>query len=100
MGVTALWPPCSISFFPSVAAADIGWEVSAFQFEMGMGDLAFGATAFTSFWCSRPFKAAAVGASSILLLDDAVGHVHLHMLAEKFRARQRWRRVTAVAGLA
>jgi hypothetical protein len=36
-------------FFPSIAAADIGWEVSPFQVEVGMADLAIGATAFASF---------------------------------------------------
>jgi hypothetical protein len=80
VGVTALWAAVFHLFFPSVAATDIGWQVSPFQFEVGMADLAIGATAVASFWCSLPFKAAAVWASSIFLLGDAVGHVH-QMLA-------------------
>ena len=63
-------------FFPSVSAEHIGWQSSPFHFEVGMADLAIGATAFASFWCSLPFKAASVWASSIFLLGDAVGHVH------------------------
>ena len=47
-------------FFPAIAAADIGWEVSPFQFEVGMADLAIGATACVSFWRNLDFKAAAV----------------------------------------
>jgi hypothetical protein len=43
-----------------------------------------GATAFTSFWCGLPFKAAAVWASSIFLLGDAVGHVHQMLAAGNF----------------
>jgi hypothetical protein len=80
VGVTALWAAVFHLFFPSVAAADIGWQVSPFQFEVGMADLAIGATACASFWCSLPFKAAAVWTSSIFLMGDAVGHVH-QMLA-------------------
>ncbi len=84
VGVTALWTALFHLFFPSVAAADIGWQVSPFQFEIGMADLAIGATAFASFWCSLPFKAAAVWASSIFLIGDAVGHVHQMLAAGNF----------------
>jgi hypothetical protein len=84
VGVTALWAAVFHLFFPSFAAADIGWQVSPFQFEVGMADLAIGATAFTSFWCGLPFKAAAVWSSSIFLLGDAVGHVHQMLAAGNF----------------
>jgi uncharacterized protein DUF6790 len=84
VGVTALWAAVFHLLFPSVAAAHIGWQVSPFQFEVGMADLAIGATAFASFWCSLPFKAAAVCASSIFLLGDAVGHVHQMLAAGNF----------------
>jgi uncharacterized protein DUF6790 len=94
VGVTALWAAVFHLFFPSVAAADIGWEVSPFQFEAGMADLAIGATAFASFWCSLPFKAAAVWASSIFLLGGAVGRPRSSdARGRKIRARQRWRPV-------
>jgi hypothetical protein len=84
VGVTALWAAVFHLFFPSVAAADIGWQVSPFQLEVGMADLAIGATAFASFWCSLPFKAAAVWASSIFLTGDAIGHVHQMLAAANF----------------
>ncbi len=84
IGVTGLWAAVFHLFFPQIAAADIGWEVSPFQFEVGLADLAIGATAFVSFWRSLDFKAAAVMASSISLLGDAVGHVKQMIVAGNF----------------
>src|SRR5580698_380126 len=60
IGVTGLWAGTSHVFFPAVAAAHIGWQVSPFQFEVGMADLAIGVTACIAFWQDLPFKAAAV----------------------------------------
>jgi hypothetical protein len=75
IGVTGLWAGIFHVFFPAIAAADIGWQVSPFQFEVGMADLAIGATACIAFWCDLGFQAAAVSAASVFLLGDAVGHV-------------------------
>src|SRR6201996_2151736 len=60
VGVTGLWAGVSHVFFPAVAAAYIGWQVSPFQFEVGLADLAIGATACVAFWQDLSFKAAAV----------------------------------------
>ena len=84
VGVTCLWAAIFHLFFPGVSAADIGWEPSPFQFEVGMADLAIGATAVASFWCSLPFKAAVVWVSSVFLLGDAVGHVYQMLSAGNF----------------
>ncbi len=84
VGVSGLWAAVSHLFFPAVAAADIGWEVSPFQFEVGMADLAIGVTACLSFWRNLDFKAAAVLVSSIFLLGDAVGHVEQMLAARNF----------------
>ena len=84
IGVTGLWAAVFHLFFPGVAAADIGWEVSPFQFEVGMSDLAIGATACLSFWRSLDFKAAAVMVSSIFFLGDTVGHVKQMVVAGNF----------------
>ena len=84
VGVTGLWAALFHLFFPGVAAADIGWQASPFQFEVGMADLAIGATACLSFWRNLDFKAAAVMASSIFLLGDAVGHVKQMLVAGNF----------------
>jgi hypothetical protein len=84
IGVSGIWAAFFHLFFPEVAAADIGWAPSPFQLEVGMADLAIGATACLSFWRSLDFKAAAVMASSIFLLGDAVGHVKQMIVAGNF----------------
>lgn len=80
IGVTGLWAGIAHVFIPHVAAAHIGWEVSPFQYEVGMADLAVGITACLAFWRTWEFRAAAVCAASIFLLGDAIGHVR-QMLA-------------------
>src|ERR1700733_382066 len=84
IGVTGLWAAVFHLFFPQIAAADIGWEVSPFQFAVGLADFAIGATACVSFWRSLDFKAAAVMATSIFLLGDAVAHVKQMIVARNF----------------
>jgi hypothetical protein len=84
IGVTSIWAAISHIFFPSVAAAYIGWQVSPFQFEVGMADLAIGVTACIAFWRDLSFKAAAVCVASIFLLGDAIGHIHQMMKAGNF----------------
>ena len=49
IGVTGLWAGIYHVFFPAIAAAHIGWQVSPFQFEVGMADLAIGVTACIAF---------------------------------------------------
>lgn len=75
IGMTGLWAGIAHVFFPATAAAHIGWQVSPFQFEVGMADLAIGVTACIAFWWDLGFKAAAVVVASIFLLGDAIGHV-------------------------
>lgn len=84
IGVTGLWAGIAHVFFPATAATHIGWQVSPFQFEVGMADLAIGVTACAAFWRDLGFKAAAVCAASVFLLGDAVGHVRQMMIAGNF----------------
>ncbi|HZZ23355.1 MAG TPA: DUF6790 family protein [Roseiarcus sp.] len=84
IGVTGVWAAVFHLVFPQIAAADIGWEVSPFEFEVGLADLAIGGTASASFWHGLDFKAAAVLASSIFLLGDAIGHVKQMIVAGNF----------------
>jgi hypothetical protein len=84
IGVSGIWAAVFHLFFPEVAAADIGWETSPFQLEVGMADLALGFTACISFWRSLDFKAAAVIANAIFLLGDAIGHVKQMIVAGNF----------------
>lgn len=84
IGITGLWAGVAHVLFPATAAAHIGWQVSPFQFEVGMADLAIGVTACIAFWRDLGFKAAAVCAASIFLLGDAIGHVRQMALAGNF----------------
>jgi hypothetical protein len=84
IGVTGLWAAAFHLFFPEIAAADLGWDPSPFQFEVGMADLAMGATACVSFWRSLDFKAAVVIINAIFLLGDAIGHVGQMIAAGNF----------------
>lgn len=84
LGVTGLWAGAFHIFFPATAASLIGWQVSPFQFEVGMADLAIGATACIAFWRDLSFKAAAVCVASIFLLGDAIGHVRQMVMAGNF----------------
>ena len=81
IGVSGIWAAAFHLFFPEIAAADIGWEPSPFQFEVGMADLAMGAAACISFWRSVEFKAGVVIINAIFLLGDAIGHVR-QMIAD------------------
>ena len=84
IGVTGLWAGAFHIFLPATAASLIGWQVSPFQFEVGMADLAIGATACIAFWRDLSFKAAAVCAASIFLFGDAIGHVREMVMAGNF----------------
>ena len=84
IGVSGLWAGAFHVFFPATAARLIGWDVSPFQFEVGMADLAIGATACIAFWRDLNFKAAVVTVASIFLLGDAVGHIEQMRAASDF----------------
>ena len=84
IGITGLWAGAFHVFFPATAAKLIGWDMSPFQLEVGMADLAIGATACIAFWRDLSFKAAAVSVASIFLLGDAVGHVKQMLIAGNF----------------
>ena len=84
IGITGLWAGAFHVIFPSTAAKLIGWDVSPFQLEVGMADLAIGATACIAFWRDLNFKAAAVSAASIFLLGDAIGHIKQMLIAGNF----------------
>jgi hypothetical protein len=84
IGVTGLWAGAFHVFLPQAAASLIGWQVSPFQFEVGMADFAIGITACIAFWRDLSFKAGAVCAASVFLLGDAIGHVREMVTAGNF----------------
>ena len=72
IGATGIWAAFFHIFFPQIAAADIGWQVSPFQFEVGLADLAIGATACVSFWRSLE-----VAVPSDVSVSSFAGHTRL-----------------------
>jgi hypothetical protein len=75
VGVEETWAGLFHVFFAKVAASSIGWQVSPFQFEIGVADIAIGVTAIASFWRSLPFKAATVSYVTLFYAGVAIGHV-------------------------
>ena len=84
IGITGLWAGAFHVFFPKTAASLIGWQVSPFQFEVGMADFAIGVTACIAFWRNLSFKAGAVCAASVFLLGDATGHMREMVVTGNF----------------
>ncbi|NVP54878.1 DUF6790 family protein [Mycoplana rhizolycopersici] len=75
VGVEMIWGGFFHVFLPQVAATQIGWQVSPFQFEIGVADLAMGIVAVLSFWRSLSFKAAVVIYIVLFNFGVAIGHV-------------------------
>ena len=75
IGVGYTWAGIFHVFFPDIAAQSIGWQVSPFEFEIGVADMAIGITAIISFWQRLPFKAAVVIYIVLFNLGVTVGHL-------------------------
>jgi hypothetical protein len=75
IGITGLWAGISHVFFPATAAAHIGRQLSPFQFEVGMADLAIGVTACVSF-LARPFIQGCGGFRGIDIPDGRCYRTH------------------------
>ncbi|MFO1413900.1 MAG: DUF6790 family protein [Burkholderiales bacterium] len=86
VGGGGVWAGTFHIFAPQIAAASIGWQVSPFQFEVGVADLASGLVAIAAFWRSLPFKCAVVAYISLFFLGVTVGHVRDAMNAGNFAA--------------
>lgn len=69
-------------FFPSYSAANIGWAVSPFQYEVGIADLTVGVLGIIAFWSNFSFRVAAAIAGFVWYGGDAIGHVR-QMILEK-----------------
>ncbi len=76
VGADALWAGLYHVFAPETAADFIGWQVSPFQFEVGVTDIALGITAIASFWRSLDFRAAVVVYAAIFYVGVVYGHIN------------------------
>lgn len=84
VGVEETWAGLFHVFFAKVAASSIGWQVSPFQFEIGVADLAIGVTAIASFWRPLSFKAATVSYVTLFYAGVAIGHVREGVTANDY----------------
>ncbi len=74
IGIAYAWAGFFHIAFPHIAASSIGWQVSPFQFEIGVADASIGIVAIVSFWRSLDFKGAVVGYMSLFSIGVAIGH--------------------------
>lgn len=71
-------------FFPTYSAQNIGWEVSPFQYEVGIADLTVGVLGLIAYWSSFSFRVAAVIAAIVWYGGDAIGHINQMVVAHDF----------------
>lgn len=79
VGVAYVWAGLFHVFFPEIAAQSIGWQVSPFQFEIGVADISVGVAAIISFWRAVPFKAAVIVYITLFSLGVTIGHLRQAM---------------------
>jgi hypothetical protein len=84
VGVQGVYTFVMHVFFPAYAAEHIGWDVSPFQFEVGIADLTVGVLGLIAFWANFSFRVAAGIAAIIWYGGDAVGHVRQMVVAHNF----------------
>lgn len=74
IGIAYTWAGFFHIVFPHVAASSIGWQVSPFQFEIGVADVSIGIVAIVSFCRSLDFKGPVVGYLTLFSIGVAIGH--------------------------
>lgn len=82
VGIGGVWAGFFHVTFPEIAARSIGWQVSPFQFEIGVADMAIGVAAMAAFWRGLGFKAAVVLYIVLFNFGVAVGHVREAMAGD------------------
>ena len=75
IGVGYVWAGFFHIFFPEAAAQSIGWQVSPFQFEIGVADMSIGLLAILSFWRTLPFKTVVALYIVLFSVGVTIGHV-------------------------
>ncbi len=74
VGAQGVWAGVFHVLFPEIAARSIGWQVSPFQFEVGVADMAIGLVAIAAFWKDLSFKSAVVSYITLFNIGVAIGH--------------------------
>lgn len=84
VGVAYVWAGVFHVFFPGIASAQIGWQPSPFESEIGIADIAIGLVAILSFWRGLDFKAAVVGYITLFGIGVTIVHVRDAVQAQNF----------------
>lgn len=84
VGADMLWAGVFHVFFPAIASAQIGWQRSPFEYEVGVADLTIGAAAVAAFWRGWEFKAAVVLYTILFYAGVAIGHIRQALLSGDF----------------
>ncbi len=83
-GVVGIYTFVLHVFFAQIAAANIGWQTSPFQYEVGMANLAIGVCCLFALKASYNYRLAAGITLSVWLGGDAVGHLVQMVQAHNF----------------
>jgi Na+/melibiose symporter-like transporter len=75
LGLLGLWAFVGHVFFPVRAAADIGWQPSPFQFEVGYANLGIGLASIYAAYTTFYARVAVAIAASCFLIGAGIGHV-------------------------
>lgn len=75
VGIQSLLSSIAHLFYPDLTAQIIGWEISSFQFEIGMANLSFAVLGILAIWFRKGFWLALIISYTIWLLGSTVGHV-------------------------
>jgi hypothetical protein len=84
VGVEMIWAGIFHVLFPETAAQQIGWQVSPFQFEIGVADIAIGMVAVVAFRRSLQFRTAVVLYVVLFYIGVAFGHVRQALVAGNY----------------
>lgn len=74
VGVDGVWAGLFHVFFPNIASAQIGWQPSPYEFEVGVADMAYGIIAIIAFWRSLPFQQAIASFAVLYYVGVSIGH--------------------------
>jgi hypothetical protein len=84
VGFTGLFTFVVHVFAPERSAANIGWKVSPFQYEVGIADMTIGVLGVLAFRRNEGFRWAATIAATCWLLGCTVGHIEQIVIAKNF----------------
>jgi hypothetical protein len=74
VGVDGIWGGTFHIFFPEIASAQIGWQSSPFEAEIGIADASMGLVAIIAFWRSLSFQSAIACYAILFFIGVAIGH--------------------------